>query len=92
MKTVTNLQTRTPLPWYGGKTHMLDFILPYFPPHIGYGEVFGGSGATLFAKSPSLVEVYNDLDSGLVNFFRVLQQPAIAERLGHLLWYAPARL
>jgi len=29
----------------------------------------------LFAKPPSPVEVYNDLDSGLVNFFRVLRDP-----------------
>ncbi len=48
-------------------------LLPLLPPHHTYVEPFGGGAALLFAKSPSPVEVYNDLDSGLVNFFRVLR-------------------
>jgi len=38
-------------------------------------EPFGGSGAILFAKEPSPVEVYNDLYSDLVTFYRVLRNP-----------------
>ena len=40
-----------------------------------YVEPFGGSGAVLFAKEPSPVEVYNDLYSDLVTFYRVLRNP-----------------
>jgi len=65
----------TPFPWFGGKANHSRWILPYMPPHQIYCEVFGGSAAMLFAKNPSAVEVYNDLDSGLVNFFRVLRDP-----------------
>jgi DNA adenine methylase len=38
-------------------------------------EVFGGGGAVLFAKGSksSRLEVYNDVDGGLVNFYRVLR-------------------
>lgn len=48
-------------------------IISCFPKHTAYVEVFGGSGAVLLQKLPSKVEVYNDLDSQLVNFFRVLR-------------------
>jgi hypothetical protein len=34
-----------------------------------YIETFGGSGAILFAKEPSPVEVYNDLYSDLVTLY-----------------------
>lgn len=45
-------------------------ILPFFPEHECYVEVFGGSGALLFAKEPSKYEKYNDIDGDLVNLFR----------------------
>jgi DNA adenine methylase len=38
-----------------------------------YVEVFGGGAAVLFAKPPGAIDVYNDIDNGLVNFFRVLR-------------------
>ena len=45
------------------------------PPHKTYVELFAGSAKILFTKPPSPIEVINDLDSGLVNFFRVLRDP-----------------
>lgn len=67
----------TPFKWFGGKTQHADWILRYFPRHNRYIEAFGGSGALLFAKPPVDYEVYNDVDSGLVGFFRVLRDPAL---------------
>lgn len=64
---------RSPICWLGGKSRMARRIIPLFPRHVTYVEPFGGGGAVLFAKPPSAVEVYNDLDGGLVNFFRVLR-------------------
>jgi len=64
-----------PIGWYGGKGNMVRKLLPLLPPHRIYVEVFGGGAALLFAKEPSPVEVYNDIDSDLVNFFRVLRDP-----------------
>ncbi|GEM_PF-456255 len=64
---------RSPLKWFGGKNNQLNKLLPVVPPHRIYCEPFGGSAALLFAKEPAPVEVYNDLDSELVNFFRVLR-------------------
>jgi DNA adenine methylase len=65
---------KTPLTkYYGGKFSMIEFLLQFIPEHNTYVEVFGGSGALLFAKPPSPVEVFNDIDSSIVNFFRVLK-------------------
>ena len=50
-------------------------IVPLLPPHHLYVEVFGGGASVLFAKRPSPVEVYNDLDLGLATFYRVLRDP-----------------
>ncbi len=63
---------RSPILWFGGKGNMVAKILPLFPPHRIYVEPFGGGASLLMAKAPAPVEVYNDLDSGLVNLFRVL--------------------
>jgi DNA adenine methylase len=68
---------------------MARFLVDYIPEHTTYVEVFGGSGALLFAKEPSRVEVYNDLDSGLVNFFRVLRDREKAAELQRLLELTP---
>ena len=52
---------------------MVNKLLPLIPKHHTYVEVFGGAANLLLAKEPSAVEVYNDIDSGLVNFFRVIR-------------------
>jgi len=66
----------TALDWFGSKKRMAKYILPMIPTrHTCYVEAFGGSAAVLMAKSRSKVEVYNDLDNRLVNFFLVLQDP-----------------
>ena len=38
-----------------------------------YVEVFGGGGSILLAKEPDKFEVYNDLNSDLVNLFRCIR-------------------
>jgi len=43
------------------------------PPHKIWVDVFGGSGAMLVRKSPSDVEVFNDLDADVINVFRVIK-------------------
>lgn len=60
-------------PYPGGKSKYTGWITSHIPPHTTYVEVFGGSADVLFSKEPSHAEVYNDLDSDLVDFFRVLR-------------------
>ena len=67
-------------PWFGGKNKIASKLVTYIPHHITYVEVFGGAGNLLLAKSPSKVEVYNDIDSAVVNLFRILRDPEAFER------------
>lgn len=80
-------QLRSPIIWFGGKGIMANTLLDLLPDHEIYVEVFGGGASLMFAKVPKPVEVYNDLDSGLVNFFRVLRDPESFQKL-----YAKASL
>jgi DNA adenine methylase len=60
--------------WYGGKYSHLEWLLPLLPSTHHYCEPFGGSAAVLLNREPSPVETYNDVDSEVVNFFRVLRE------------------
>ncbi len=64
--------------WYGGKFSHLDWLLPLLPKSFHYCEPFGGSAAVLLNREPSPVETYNDVDSEVVNFFRVLRDQSEA--------------
>lgn len=65
---------RTPFQWIGGKYEIAPWICSRFPGHKTYVEGFGGAAGVLLHKEPSAVEVYNDLDKELVNFFRVARE------------------
>lgn len=69
--------------WYGGKFSHLDWLLPQLPGCSHYCEPFSGSGAVLLNREPSPVETYNDLDSEVVNFFKVLrtEREALIEQI-----------
>lgn len=68
---------RPPVRYVGGKWAMADWLIGFFPPHTHYVEPFCGGASVLFRKYPSEIETINDIDSDVVNFFRVLrEQPA----------------
>lgn len=52
---------------------MLPHILSLIPPHEIYVEPFFGGGAVFFAKPRVKVEVINDQNDMLINFYRVMQ-------------------
>jgi DNA adenine methylase len=60
-------------PYLGGKRLLSKTILGLLPDHRLYCEPFGGSGTILLEKPPSPAEVYNDLNGGLVNLFRIVK-------------------
>lgn len=63
--------------WVGGKKALRDRIISEFPKDMPsrYIEVFGGAGWVLFRKEKvaKQLEVYNDIDSNLVNLYRVIK-------------------
>lgn len=62
------------IPWLGGKRRLADKLLPMFPPHECYVEVFCGGAALYFLRAlPASVEVINDINGDLVNLYRVVQ-------------------
>lgn len=62
------------IPWIGGKRRLADRLLPLFPQHECYVEVFAGGAALFFLKPhQASVEVLNDINGELVNLYRVVQ-------------------
>ena len=62
-----------PLSYIGGKNRLARKIISLFSEHTTYVEPFAGGAQVFFHKDPSKVEVLNDLDGEIVNFFRVCQ-------------------
>lgn len=63
------MKLKTPITYYGGKQSMLKHIRPLIPKHTLYTEAFAGGCAVLFDKEPAEVEVINDLNIELINFY-----------------------
>jgi DNA adenine methylase len=62
------------IPWLGGKRRLADRLLPLFPPHVCYVELFCGGAALFFLRQvPAKTEVLNDVNGELVNLYRVVQ-------------------
>ena len=81
--------SRPPLRYFGGKFLAAHRIVSEFPPHRCYVEPFGGGAGVLLRKPRSHSEVYNDLDSMIVNLFRVLRNPRRASALKRRLEFTP---
>lgn len=68
---------KTPITYYGGKQNMTSIILPLVPKHDTginlYCEPFVGGGAIFFAKDRHKVEIINDTNKELINFYKVVQ-------------------
>lgn len=69
---------RPPLTYYGGKQKLAPEIVPLIPDHTLYSEPFCGGAAILFAKPPSVIEVVNDTNTELINFYKVIQEDFIS--------------
>jgi DNA adenine methylase len=62
------------VPWPGGKRRLAKQILPHFPPHDTYVELFAGGAALFFLRpEPAKCEVLNDLHRELVCLYRCVQ-------------------
>ncbi|QGA37973.1 DNA adenine methylase [Burkholderia glumae] len=59
--------------WIGGKRRLAEHLIPRFPRHECYVEVFAGGAALYFMRPPARVEVINDVNGELVNLYRVVK-------------------
>lgn len=80
---------RPVLRYHGGKWVLAKWIISHFSEHKSYIEPFGGGASVLLQKKPAGCEVYNDLDSTIVNVFKVLRDPGKAEKLIEALKLTP---
>ena len=59
--------------YIGGKYKYTKHFIERFPEHNTYVEVFGGAGNVLIQKPPSRAEIFNDINSDIVNLFRFIR-------------------
>lgn len=81
---------KSPLVYVGGKSILSKQIVKMIPDHDTYCEVFCGAGWVFFAKPQSRYEVINDLDSDLIDFYRVIQNH-LEEFLKQFKWLLTSR-
>jgi DNA adenine methylase len=59
--------------YFGSKKRLAVELCSKLPPHHAWVEMFCGSAALTFAKAPAQIEVINDVDNEIVNFFEQLR-------------------
>lgn len=59
--------------YLGSKLRIASKLCADLPPHNAWVELFCGSAAMTFAKSPAPIEVINDINGEIVNFFEQLR-------------------
>lgn len=75
MNIATDAPTRPALRYHGAKWILSPWVVSCLPSsHDSYVEPYGGSAAVLLRKPRSNLEIYNDLDGDVVNFFQVLRE------------------
>ena len=69
---------KTPISYYGGKQKLASLIIRLIPDHSLYCEPFIGGGAVFFQKPKSKVEVINDTNKELINFYEMVQDDFVS--------------
>jgi DNA adenine methylase len=79
------------IPWIGGKRRLAARLLPLFPDHQCYVELFCGGAALFFLRQqPAQVEILNDINGELINLYRVVQNH-LKEFIRQFEWALPSR-
>jgi DNA adenine methylase len=64
---------KLPFSYIGGKQTMAEKIISLIPKHKCYIEPFFGGGAVFFAKPPSDIEIINDKDDLMIDFYETVK-------------------
>lgn len=70
---VTAAVSRPALKFYGSGWKRAAWTVGHMPAHVVYCEPCFGAGAVLMRKSPAKLEVANDIDGRVMNYFDVLR-------------------
>src|SRR3989344_1349812 len=72
---LTDYKVKTPFRYPGRKYYALKYLLPYIKriPHDEYREPFIGGGSVFFGKPKAKTSWINDIDSELINVYKVIQ-------------------
>lgn len=62
------------LKYPGSKWRLAQWIIDHMPEHQSYLEPYFGSGAVLFNKPRARYETVNDIDGGIVHFFKTCRE------------------
>jgi DNA adenine methylase len=60
--------------YFGSKLRIAAKLCGHLPPHNAWVELFCGSAAMTLAKEPAQVEVINDINDQITNFFKQLRE------------------
>lgn len=60
--------------YFGSKLRIASKLCGQLPPHNAWVELFCGSAAMTLAKEPAQIEVINDINEHITNFFRQLRE------------------
>jgi DNA adenine methylase len=82
-----NTSTLIAFNYFGSKFSYIENLYKYFPIHEHFVDVCGGSMVVTLNKPKSKIDTYNDINSDIVNFFKVLRSDP--EKLIQLLHFTP---
>lgn len=63
--------SKSPLIWFGGKGRVAKHIISKMPEHNCFVDLFGGAAHVISQKPPITNEVYNDIDTDMINFLMI---------------------
>ena len=72
---------KSPISYYGGKATLAKRIVELFPAgyqNMAYVEPFLGGGSVFFEKEASMLEVLNDTNRELINFYTVVMNDFVS--------------
>ncbi|MCK9573669.1 MAG: DNA adenine methylase, partial [Candidatus Omnitrophica bacterium] len=65
---------KSPFGYFGSKHKIALPLIKYIPPHNAWVDAFCGSAAVTLAKTPAQIEIINDINGEIVNFFCQLRE------------------